>query len=779
MPGIRFSIQTSPDGSYRIESDSVQLNARMLPPRIEGDEVRRLSFQHPYREQLGIGEIRGTVEGDVSDSDGIEIFREVFLSDDRRHVAIRMRIRNNREKAITLSGLIPLAASEETAIRAAGGSFIDWRIVRMGRQKSDIPGSFSFQDRNEDYTDATYDASKLTAGMGPDNDADTKVYRTDCVVAEPCMYVKNRRDESAAGLFFGVIGQDRHLTTFAIFPSEDKRSLRECRCFCEFDDVLVDPGEERETHWVLICEVRDESTILRDFTEIFAQEYGIAPPSREPLTVYCSWQFYGFEFGPHDLEENLAYLASRPMPIDVFQLDNGWIDAVGDWNPNHRFPMGMEPIARRIRAAGFIPGIWTCPLVLMRESKMFKEHPELAARRKDGSFSDYKYVGGPSCPVDPTSPLFEEYIHGLYAKLRGWGYGYHKLDFLRSIIVDEDIRFHDPKVNRAQAYRIANRVLREAIADGYFASCGGIQDAGNAGFADSMRVGADTYGFWRGDVRPKNALIRIKENVFRNYTNRLWHTDPDALCLRRREKTFRELELARHTILSYGRYNDEEAFTLVVNQYLGGGNVCLCERLCELDEDRRALYRHVIPSIHAPARMLRTDWPQCGNFFLTEITPKAPGLGRWWTLSVSNWTDSPVMQEVDLGMTHLPDEVRELAVFEFFHQRFEGVMSRDAKFMTSIPPHGTRLFRLAPWDGAVPVLLGTDLHLSGGGCEIKEIEVDRDAIRGSIETAWEYPVRITALFPFEDRRKLLRTLVSADDRRFELSLQASVATKGA
>ncbi len=152
---------------------------------------------------------------------------------------------------------------------------------------------------------------------------------------------------------------------------------------------------------------------------------------------------------------------------------------------------------------------------------------------------------------------------------------------------------------------------------------------------------------------------------------------------------------------------------------------------------------------------------------------RAPGLGRWWTLSVSNWTDESVTQEVDLAVARLPDEVREVAVFEFFHQRFEGVMARDAKFTTSIPPHGTRLFRLAPWYGTMPVVLGTDRHLSGGGCEIKEIEVDRDRVRGRVETAWEYPVRITALFPFEDRRKLLRTIARADDRRFELSLEAS------
>ena len=37
-----------------------------------------------------------------------------------------------------------------------------------------------------------------------------------------------------------------------------------------------------------------------------------------------------------------------------------------------------------------------------------------------------------------------------------------------------------------------------------------------------------------------------------------------------------------------------------------------------------------------------------------------------------------------------------------------------------VPPHASRLLRIAPWPGDGPVLAGTDLSFSGGGVEVVE-----------------------------------------------------------
>ena len=45
------------------------------------------------------------------------------------------------------------------------------------------------------------------------------------------------------------------------------------------------------------------------------------------------------------------------------------------------------------------------------------------------------------------------------------------------------------------------------------------------------------------------------------------------------------------------------------------------------------------------------------------------------------------------------------------------------------------------------LLAGTDLHFSMGGVEINQWKTEDNSIAGSIDTEWEYPVKITAVFP--------------------------------
>jgi hypothetical protein len=222
-------------------------------------------------------------------------------------------------------------------------------------------------------------------------------------------------------------------------------------------------------------------------------------------------------------------------------------------------------------------------------------------------------------------------------------------------------------------------------------------------------------------------------------------------------------------VLNYGHFTDEEAFTIVASHYWAGGNVTVCDRLAELDEDRRQLYRHIIPSAAAPARILDWHREKAPNLFFTEVRPPVPGLEPWWTLGVCNWGDEPVLQPVDLGRCPLPASVERLAVFEFRGQTFEGIRARNETLTLCIPPHATRLLRLAPWDGRRPVLLGTDLHLSGGGVEIERIDIEERRISGTIATKWQYPVSLTGLFPFEDRGKVQRTWVGPGQRDFVLA----------
>lgn len=770
---LKLTVDREPSGSFRVKSESFELNARTLPAVQFGNEPEPavMEFKAAGIRAGTIGPLSGTIESDVAVYDGLEHCREIFTSSDGRYCCLRLTVKNLKTDAVELGALYPLDVSGPEALRIHGEGLDCWRFFKTCRQKTDVPGSFSFTREDENFEDAALEGGKIKAGGGVTGSHSDFMNR-DEICAEPFFYIKNCNRESLPGIFFGILGQSEHLTTFTICPSYETGELKSIRCNCEFDGVQVDPGEERSTHWMMITSCADEVMMREQFTEIAAQEIGVEAPAREPLNIFCTWQFYGFDFNSQDLDENLDALSRHPLPIDVIQLDNGWMDKLGDYNANHRFPEGMKDVADRIRSAGFTPGIWTCPTMIEGSSDAVKKYPDLICRTRDGQPLAFNYIKGDAYAIDPTAPNYRKYMQEVYGKLLSWGFTYHKTDFLRSIILNENIQFHNRKVNRAQAYRIASETLREVLGpDSYIVSCGGINDAANAGAYDSLRATNDMFGFWTppDGERWKGTLIKVKQGVIRNYVNRLIRTDPDACPIRRRSEPFRPGVLRDD--LSLGLFSDEEAFSVVLSQYLGGGNTCVCERFAELDEDRRALYRHIIPSMGMPARVLDYTAARCPNLFQTNVDPGAEGLDPWWTLAVGNWQDEECTVEVDLSKCRLPKSVQELAVFEFHDQKFYGVRERNERLSISIPAHGMRLLRLAAWDGKTAVLLGTDLHFSGGGVEIAECRISEELISGWIATPWnEYPVTVWAAVPDGNGHpKVLSTTVAPGKRQFEMS----------
>mgnify|MGYP006280389333 CR=1 FL=1 len=429
-------------------------------------------------------------------------------------------------------------------------------------------------------------------------------------------------------------------------------------------------------------------------------------------------------------------------------IDGSWMDDFGTWQANAEWPGGMKAAAEKIRAAGLEPGIWTCPFVVMAESLILEKYPDLVARDAAGEPCLFGYQGPTCYGVDVTAPSAPAYFNDLYGRLRDWGYRYHKLDFLRAIITAENIVFHDRSLNRAQAYQRGMRLIREAAgADAYILACGGLFE-GSAAWADAVRTSSDTVGDWQrqGYAEDRPACeVTAKQNLLRNYTARFWHVDPDALMLRLRNEPFG----SAWPHFSRGTLTDDEAFTLLTVQYLCGGAACIGERFRELPERRRALLRHLIPQVADPAVAL--DWlhPGCPSVYLTRLNAPGSGLQPWYTLAVINWENA--LHERTVELPPLGGDARRWAGFEFCEQRFAGIFECGDPLKMTLPAHGTRVFRFAPWDGCNPVILGTDLHLSGGACELRNIRVSDRDIHGSVESRWrDFPVKVTAAFPCGD-----------------------------
>ncbi|MEG0764644.1 MAG: alpha-galactosidase, partial [Pseudoflavonifractor sp.] len=670
------------------------------------------------RSDFALAGMEGSVLRQHARTDGLALTREIFSSGDESVLAMRLTVANISGADLSLDKVSLLRCNGNSSL-LVGGPMQTFRCLKLGRHKLDVPTVFRPSVVDDCHRDASFQAHKLRAGLGVQGNT-KDYYSMDKIYSEPAFFVKNDWNDKAEGLGMCVLGQSRHLTSFILSPSEDKQSLKQFDISLEFDGVLLPPGGEQRTHWVMFYTAPNEGEAIGRYSDLLAAHMGVTG-QQERVTLYCSWYFYGREFYEEDLIENIEQMKARHVPVDAFIIDNGWMDNFGDFNGNGKFPGGMAKMADIIGEAGFAPGLWTCPFLLMPHSKTFAAHPELAAKNRAGEYSMFSYIECDCHVVDPTSPYCREYFEELYHKISAWGFRYHKMDFMRAPTVNDDIVFHDRGYNRASAYRLGHQLLREAIGkDGYLLSCGGIYDSATIGLADSVRSGSDSVGSWTHPFagREGGSKIQVKQAMMRNYLSRFYNLDPDSLMLRRRSEPFRKHASPIHDILSNGLFTDAEARTMVAKQYICGGSVDFSERMAELPDDRLKLLSTLIPPVTKAARVLDYDNPDTPTLCLTEIA--GPG-GLYHTLTVFNWNDEPLYREIAMGALGLPEQEGQVALFEFFEQRFMGVVGYRGSIKLQLPAHGAACVRLTPVQEGRAALVGTDCHMSMGGCELAEL----------------------------------------------------------
>ena len=778
-----MQVDFCPNGELNLRGEFCNIYSQGVKIIFSNTHTGASEFDFLEEHSSSIGGIEGKIYSEIAVSEQFNIYRETFVSEDKLIAGVKYSIENKSSKVFNLEKIIPFSFNKSEDCVVADSVFEDWDIIRAARNKNDIPGVFKPSVYNQDFKDALFDSAEVPAGMGVSDEALEQHINPELIVSsDPFVYIKNSNDIDSAGLFIAVLGQHEHLSklSLAVNKAENgNHTFKNFEVLCEFDYIELSPSEKRSTHWTIFREGKGYMEAVDCFNSMLSQYYNFKKPDRPAPSLYCTWYFYGANFTEEDLNENLEWLQNEKIPFDIFLLDDGWSDNFGSWNSGTRFPSGMKKAAEKIKAAGYIPGVWTCPFVVTENSSVLKEHPELIARDQQGNFYPFQYDGPENCyTVDPTSPYAPIYFKQMYQKIKNYGFMAHKFDFLRSLLTTDKVTFYNKKYTRAQAYRLGMQLVREAIGDdGYILACGGIFEA-SIGLVDGMRTGSDTRGYWRN----KEHLNTIKQNIMRCNSNKFWHTDPDAACIRLRSEVFVNKNMQKmsygkmsaedvyavYGTLSLGSLNDEEAFTILVNQYIGGGMMCLSERFAELSPERKAMFRHVIPTHYPVPEILDVFNEGCPSLFLSHIEAECSSLGQWNTLAVANWKKNKVVRKVNLSKLNLL-ESKQYLVFEFKEQKFYGTFSRDDCIELDIPAHGTRLLRITPYDNKKTVIIGTDLHFSGGGIELADISIIDNSISGKVKTDWDYPVEITAAFPKETGIST-RTIKAEPNNNFTISI---------
>ena len=246
---------------------------------------------------------------------------------------------------------------------------------------------------------------------------------------------------------------------------------------------------------------------------------------------WCSWYFYFRDVREADIVENLEAAEQLSLPIEIFQIDDGFEAGIGDWlDDSPRFG-SLRRTASRIQAVGKRAGVWTAPFLVGERSALASEHPDWLVGGADAGWNWDQRLR----VLDVTHPNAADYLESVYRTFTAWGISYHKLDFLYAGAIDG--RRHED-CSPLDAYCEGLRLIRRAAGtDATLLGCGAPL-LPSVGLVDAMRVGPDVLPEAIGGAPDAGASALAVEKALRVSSarawmhGRLWANDPDCLVVR-------------------------------------------------------------------------------------------------------------------------------------------------------------------------------------------------------------------------------------------------------
>jgi alpha-galactosidase len=495
----------------------------------------------------------------------------------------------------------PLALDSVALVRDAGPAGDDARFLRNGYQ-SWSPCGVARLGVDEDPSRAG--APELVRAL---HHADAEVVAAGELRSELVTIV--RRGPGDPLLCAGFLAGTEHDGTVRA-RLDDARVTLTAEAF--LGGAVLAPGEVRPLHDIRLSEGDRGPELLADW----AAAAGQAGQARTggPFTVgWCSWYQYFHAVTEADVRANLA--RAEDWPFDVFQVDDGFQRAIGDWLlPNEGFPGGLDALAADIAAAGDTAGIWLAPFLAAPGAALLAEHPDWTATHASGRplvGSVNPAWGGAVLVLDTTRPEVLAHLEATAAALVDAGYRYLKLDFAYAPAVPG--RYADPSRTPAQRVRAGMEAIRRGAGERTFLLGCGLPLGAGVGVVDGMRIGPDVAPWWR----PRDAFPGYAEaapatvNAWRStlvrsaFHRRLWLNDPDCLMLR-----------TAHTELTPEAVR---AWALAVG--MSGGMAIVSDDLALLDGDARRLLDEVLALGRAADDESRTGPPPRCDDLLDAATP--------------------------------------------------------------------------------------------------------------------------------------------------------------
>ncbi|MTI96527.1 MAG: alpha-galactosidase [Firmicutes bacterium] len=437
----------------------------------------------------------------------------------------------------------------------------------------------------------------------------------------------------------------------------------------------------------------EEQTIWDEYSSLL-------PPAHRrlnPKTIgWTSWYNYYTKIDQGIIRQNLRALSESGLPLDVFQIDDGWQQKIGDWlHVNHKFPAGMDTLAREIRATGLRPGLWLAPFICEKNSELWKKNYDWVLKDRQGrpvragwnpGWSGWFYA------LDFYAPGFQTWLREVFRTVfKDWGYQLVKLDFLYAV----SLHPHHNK-SRGQIMCEAMDFLDNICGENKILACG-VPLGAAAGKVDYCRIGSDVAPYWedkflasinyRERVSTVNSLLSTLHRQMLD--RRFFRNDPDVFILRDGKLAINENKLT-----------PDQRYTLFLVNNLLGGLVFFSEDITSYTPEQRELLSEMFPALETTV----TRFENSNNLYTVHFQA-----GEDQYIALVNLNDSAESITLPEGAWFHP---------EYF------VCRQKIKLR---PHQSICLRRLAPHPDR-PWLLGSSGHL-WPGAQVKPLEPTVDGWR--------------------------------------------------
>ncbi len=315
-------------------------------------------------------------------------------------------------------------------------------------------------------------------------------------------------------------------------------------------------------------------------------------PRANKISGWCSWYNYYTAISEPVVMRNLENLKKSKLPIDVFQIDDGWQAAIGDWlEPNSKFPSGMQALAKAIEKNNFRPGLWLAPFICIPSSKIYREKPQWLLRNKQGRLVKAGFNPGWEgffYALDFYAPGVQEYLDQVFRRVQDdWGYRMLKLDFLYAVALL-------PRAGKSRGQIMAEAIdfIEARTKKSILLGCG-VPLAPAFGKFEYCRIGSDVGPYWKDYLTKLNYRERVAaENSLvctigrKELDRRFFRNDPDVFILRDGVRGINENKLTA-----------EQRQTLFLLNNLLGGLIFFSDDVGELTSDQLTMLKSAYPLV--------------------------------------------------------------------------------------------------------------------------------------------------------------------------------------